>query len=747
MLFLSSFASLRRCVVLVCVVLLLTSPLFSQTFITLHSFTGGSDGGFPYAGLTRDPAGNLYGTTSGGPVGLGTVFKIDTSNNQTVLHSFIGGSDGTYPRAGLTRDAAGNLYGTTWRGGSSGAGTVFKIDTSNHETVLYSFTGGSDGGFPYAGLTRDPAGNLYGTTVQGGSSGAGTVFKIDTSNYETVLHSFTGGSDGGYPYAGLTWDASGNLYGTTVQGGSSGYGTVFKIDTSNNETVLYSFIAGSDGAQPEADLIMDAAGNLYGTTMSGGSVGLGTVFKIDTSNHETVLYSFTGGSDGAYPQAGLIRDASGNLYGTTTGGGSGGSGIVFKIDTSYNETVLYSFTGGSDGAQPEAGLIMDALGNLYGTTYQGGASYGGTLFELQMPDDDSNYALLNGNDTFNGNQTVNGSVKATNFLGDGSNLTNLNAANLVGTASINITGNAATATLATSAANATNADNLGGIAAASYARLDSSNNFNALQNLSAGIRIMGGSTFLSPSTTDFASLNVPNTGAAPNAPNLGDLWLTAGDIHLQFRDNNGVTQALAFVSELNPQDNNFLSQAKSYTDSQVGTEKTRAQGAESSLSAAISGETSRATLAEASLGSAISGETTRAQSAEANKANLSGANTFNGNQTVTGNETVSGNVGVAGTVTLGGGTAITKHVSAVLNPSLPGLKSLTCATVTFTLPGVSDGDTTALGVASTRMAGGSLVYTAWVSAADTITIQACNVGQTQQKNAGTGNIRVDVWKH
>ncbi len=252
-------------------------------------------------------------------------------------------------------DALGNLYGTTENGGSGGGcsfgcGTVFKLDPAGNENVLHSFTGSpGDGGRPVAGLIMDTAGNLYGTTAEGGSgtctgingvpvSGCGTVLKLDPSGNETVLHSFTGGSDGIQPLAALILDQAGNFYGTTELGGSFGSGTVFKLDPSGNETVLHTFTGGNDGAAPLfAGLIMDTAGNLYGTTQNGGgssncSVGCGTVFKLDTSTNETVLHSFTGSpGDGARPVAALIVDKTANLYGTTTGGGASGLGTVFKL--------------------------------------------------------------------------------------------------------------------------------------------------------------------------------------------------------------------------------------------------------------------------------------------------------------------------------------------------------------------------------------------------------------------------------
>jgi uncharacterized repeat protein (TIGR03803 family) len=234
----------------------------------------------------------------------------------TVLHRFTG-ADGARPAATLIADPAGSLFGTTYAGGVSGYGTVFKLDKTGL-TVLHSFTGGADGGTLLGSLVRDSAGNLYGTTESGGAGGLGTVFKLDATGTETVLHSFAGGSDGANPHAGLIRDAAGNLYGTTKFGGPSGDGVVFKVDKSG-ERVLHSF-TGTDGAKPAAALIQDSAGNLYGTTSFGGAAGAGTVFKLDTTGTETVLYSFSGGADGSNP-FGLIQDSSGNLYGTTIRGG------------------------------------------------------------------------------------------------------------------------------------------------------------------------------------------------------------------------------------------------------------------------------------------------------------------------------------------------------------------------------------------------------------------------------------------
>jgi uncharacterized repeat protein (TIGR03803 family) len=364
----------------------------AQTFTVLHAFSGRPDGDNPAGGLILDSAGNLYGTTWHGEVsGVGTIFKLDTSSDETVLYSFAGKS-GTRPfGATLLRDSRGNLYGTTTVGGSSKQGTVFRLGSNGRQVVLHSFSGGVDGGNPYAGLIRDTTGNLYGTTAFGGTYGDGVVFVLDRTGTETVLYSFTGGADGRNPFGGLIRDPAGDLYGTTEIGGDLnceppyGCGTVFKIDSTGNETTLHIFTGGSDGANPYGSLVGDAAGNLYGTTSQGGPSDSGTVFKLDTNGVETVLYSFTGALDGGYPKAGLVFDAAGNLYGTTEYFGASSGGTVFKLDTAGTESTLHSFNAGSDGGTPVAGLDWDAAGNLYGTTLSGGASACrcGTVFKLK----------------------------------------------------------------------------------------------------------------------------------------------------------------------------------------------------------------------------------------------------------------------------------------------------------------------------------------------------------------------------
>jgi len=357
----------------------------AQTFTLLYTFTGSPDGEFPSAGLLRTADGSVYGTTQNGgdsscgdTTGCGTVFKLDTTGSEKVLHAFNNKLDGRYPRGGVVRDAKGNLYGTTPAGGRHGWGTVFKLDKTGKQTVLFAFKNGNDGGDPEAGLILDSAGNLYGTTAYGGKKGGGTVFMLTKSGAETVLHNFEK-TDGQRPLAGLVRDSAGNLYGTTVNGGA-GYGTVFKVGH-GKEAVLYSFTGGTDGAYPNAGLVRDNQGNLYGTTTEGGANGVGVVFKMSKSG-QTVLHSFAGGSDGGRPYAGLVRDAKGNLYGTASTGGSYGYGVVFELDTTGTETVLHNFTGASDGAFPAKGLIRDSSGTLYGTAPSGGADDAGTVFKI-----------------------------------------------------------------------------------------------------------------------------------------------------------------------------------------------------------------------------------------------------------------------------------------------------------------------------------------------------------------------------
>jgi uncharacterized repeat protein (TIGR03803 family) len=409
--------------------LTVVTPLFADSKEqVLYSFNdNGTDGYNPDAGLIFDAVGNLYGTTPiGGANADGVIFELTPGINgtwtETVLYPFCsvsGCTDGQYPIAGLILDAAGNLYGTTVNGGTHDRGTVFQLSPGANgtwtETVLYSFNNNhKDGRDPEAGLIFDASGNLYGTTLLGGAYGYGTVFQLTPGGNgtwtETLLHSFQNNTrDGIYPYAGLIFDPAGNLYGTANGGGEHGEGAVLQLVPGTNgkwkERILHSF-NGKDGLEPYSGLIFDVAGNLYGTTHSGGAsgtgcggYGCGTVFELTPGANgkwtEKVLHSFNdNGKDGYGPYAGLTFDAAGDLYGTAYYGGAYGSqcggsgcGIVFQLTPATNgkwtEKVLHSFGNVSDGAGPYApGLIFDAAGNLYGTTAWGGAYDYGTVFEI-----------------------------------------------------------------------------------------------------------------------------------------------------------------------------------------------------------------------------------------------------------------------------------------------------------------------------------------------------------------------------
>ena len=367
---------------------------------SLYSFSGANDGGSPVAGLVQGGDGYFYSTTSSGGTngGSGTVFEISTNGALTSLYSFASGNDGAEPLAGLVQGSDGYFYGTTFVGGTYGIGTVFKISSDGALTSLYSFTGGNDGYWPEAGLVQGCDGNFYGTASRGGTNGYGTVFKISVTGALTSLYSFTRGNDGAYPQSGLVQGSDGNFYGTT-EGGGTNAGTVFKISATGALTSLYSFTGGNDGALPNG-LAQGSDGYFYGTTYYGGTNVAGTVFKISAAGALTSLYSFTGGSDGSRPDAGLVQGSDGYFYGTTKyGGTNGGWGAVFKISATGALTSLYSFTGGNDGAYPEAGLVQGSDGNFYGTTYEDGASVAGTVFKISATGAlTSLYSFTDGND-------------------------------------------------------------------------------------------------------------------------------------------------------------------------------------------------------------------------------------------------------------------------------------------------------------------------------------------------------------
>jgi uncharacterized repeat protein (TIGR03803 family) len=371
----------------------------------LYAFKGGNDGQSPMANLVFDKAGNIYGTTRyGGANDEGTVFELTPKTGgkwtQSTIHTFGTGKDGIEPQGALLIDAAGSLYGTAAGGGTKGAGVVYKLDPIAggkwKETVLHNFSGRLDGGHPFGNLIFDGGGNLYGTTSEGGSHEYGAVFELTPGTNgkwtNKTLHSFNdNGHDGYGPLAGLVFDATGNLYGTTYQGGSKRYGIVFQLVLGSNGTwtehIIHNFnpANGHDGAYSDAALAVDLQGHLYGTTNSGGkSEFYGVAFEL-TPETGSILHSFSGGDDGSEPDAGLILDAAGNLYGTTSVGSK--NGVVFELTPGtggkWTETVLHRFSSTSDGSEPYAGVVFDTSGLLYGTTKIGGANGMGVVFQIQ----------------------------------------------------------------------------------------------------------------------------------------------------------------------------------------------------------------------------------------------------------------------------------------------------------------------------------------------------------------------------
>jgi uncharacterized repeat protein (TIGR03803 family) len=384
----------------------------ASTFNVIYNFSGGSGGANPYAGLTVDGTGALYGTTLSGGAGYGIVFRLAKTGSNwifTTLYTFAGGNDGASPRSRVIIGPDGNLYGTTFAGGGTGCGvrgcgTVFQVRKNCPgpvchwtETVLYRFTGGSDGGEPTGDLLFDRAGKLYGTTEIGGNPhscntlGCGTVYTLTHSGgtwTETVLYQFQGVTDGAFPNGGVIFDTSGNLYGTTCCGGSHNAGTVFKLTSSGSgwtESLLYTFQGLTDGNEPVTGLVFDSQGNLYGSTIFGGSGRGGTVFELTPSGEGwtfDVMYDAQG-LDG--PNGTLTMDSGGNLYGTTFEDGLHGLGAAFKLAHSGGRWVyssFHDFTGGSDGELPLSSLVFDSSGNLYGTGSLGGANGDGVVVEI-----------------------------------------------------------------------------------------------------------------------------------------------------------------------------------------------------------------------------------------------------------------------------------------------------------------------------------------------------------------------------
>jgi uncharacterized repeat protein (TIGR03803 family) len=391
--------------------LVLTHSAQAQTFQVIHNFTG-ADGAVPEADLTLDAAGNLYGTTSAGGGGQGTVFQLKHWQRNWLLNNLVvfNGNNGAYPYGGVVFGPDGALYGTAG-GGPGGYGVIYRLTPPATacktalcpwvETILYEFAGGSDGASPTGKLTFDHAGNIYGTTYFGGAFGEGTVFALTPSHgvwTHSVLYSFAGGDDGQNPYSssGVVFDDVGNLYGTTSAGGTGcggiGCGTVYQLTRAGSgwkENLLYSFQGGTDGDSPwGVGVIFDQSGNLCGATSENGAGGAGTVYELTPTGGSwtfALIYSLGDGLGAVGPRASLTMDATGNLYGTTVYYGAYDFGSVFKLthsDSGWTYTSLYDFTAGSDGGEPTSAVAMDASGNLYGMTYTGGTGGYGVVWEI-----------------------------------------------------------------------------------------------------------------------------------------------------------------------------------------------------------------------------------------------------------------------------------------------------------------------------------------------------------------------------
>lgn len=377
----------------------------AQSFTVIHNFSGGADGGQPTAGPTLDRSGNLYGTSFFGGSGFGIVYKASHHGSSWLLnplYSFTGQGDGALPYYGaVALGPDGTPYGTTSSGGIGESGTVFNVRPRPNacntvicpwmDTTVHQFGTGTDGIQPTGGVIFDSAGNMYGTTFHGGATGNGTVWEATRSGQnwtESVIYNFAGGGDGGNPVAGVIMDANGNLYGTTYDGGTFGFGTVYQLTRSGSnwtKSILYIFQNGTDGRAPSGGLVFDNAGNLYGTTSFGGSNGGGTVYELTAAGgvwNFTTLVSFSGT---AGPYNNLTLDSAGNLYGTTYRDGVSGAGSVFKLTQSggiWFFSDLHDFTGGSDGGFVTGGVAVDSNGNVFGTTQSGGSSNQGVIFEI-----------------------------------------------------------------------------------------------------------------------------------------------------------------------------------------------------------------------------------------------------------------------------------------------------------------------------------------------------------------------------
>jgi uncharacterized repeat protein (TIGR03803 family) len=369
----------------------------AQTFSVLHQFNQPGDGAFSEGSVLRDAAGNIFGTTTN----PGIMFKINRQGQESVFAFFNGGELGIFPTGALTQDAAGNIYGIA-EGGTGGAGTLYKVSPTGQGTVLFAFQGGltnTDPKLPAGGVLLGANGDIFGAAQFGNSQaceiGCGSIFRLDSAHQLHSLHNFTGRADGSNPIGPLVRDADGNLFGVAQSGGrrlcpeffltpGTGCGVVFKIDSQNRFTILHRFRGQAGGAVPQGGLLLDGAGNLFGTTLKGGIDENGIIFKIAKDGAYSVLHRFTQ-AEGQNPNGGLVADPAGNLFGTAQLGGDQQLGTAFELSPDGRLQVIHNFQGLEDGASPFAGLFRDQAGHLYGTTVHNfliQSVQGGNVFEI-----------------------------------------------------------------------------------------------------------------------------------------------------------------------------------------------------------------------------------------------------------------------------------------------------------------------------------------------------------------------------
>lgn len=401
----NTLTRVKRATLVFAMTLSLTTAAATTTDV-IFSFEE-DEGEYADTDLETDNLGNIYGTTVlGGDFGSGTVFQLSPTPNgwvHTVLYSFTGGTDGGEPYKGVTLDRDGNLYGTAVTGGSGncegGCGVIYKLTKTKGswtQKVVHAFTGGNDGSGPGSRVTVDRAGNIYGMTPTGGEYGLGTIYQIRPPSTGAltfkVIHAFTGGADGSSGSAGRMILRDGRLYGAATTGGSHGSGVVFELTPMAfgkwDFKTIYTFQGQPDASFPYGALLFDPSGNIYGTTYYGGVNGIGAVYKLSPQPvgewTEDVIYSFQQGTDGNSPISNLVFDKAGNLYGTTSEGGLG-SGTIFKLSPvggNWTETVVHAFEGPPDGGFAYNGMVVDIFGNFYGATVHGGENNDGSVYKF-----------------------------------------------------------------------------------------------------------------------------------------------------------------------------------------------------------------------------------------------------------------------------------------------------------------------------------------------------------------------------